>query len=279
MAFLDAPPFFQRIKGNSIPTGQACASIAEEISKHSLLACSNGSCSLGAGSLGWVFSMSTGQILSQGAGPVDGHPDLVTSYRSETTSMVALLYIMHQIYAHYSLITGSVNCFCDSNGALCSMYGIHKTGIAPFLRSDFDVVTLAHFLLDTITVRVTSAWVKGHYSPQIMEPKYIINHAADKRAGSFLSSPPTRFNPCRLPLVHPEYHVCLEYDSSIVTSSFPCTTSSALHDKPIITHILCKTGWSPQLFKKLDWLAHGRAFCHLTTLQFISMSKLIHGMA
>ena len=100
--------------------------------------------------------MSSGQIICKGAGPVDGHPHLITSYHSKTTGIVAILYILHRICDQFFLTTGKVTCFCDSKDTHQSIHGLQKKGTTPFLNFDYNMVHLTHFLLDTIPVQVKS---------------------------------------------------------------------------------------------------------------------------
>ncbi len=57
-------------------------SMAHGIKLETLFAFSDGSVKLGKGAHGWIFASETSPIL-QDAGPEDGHPDYMSSYRSE----------------------------------------------------------------------------------------------------------------------------------------------------------------------------------------------------
>lgn len=61
-----------------------------------LLTCCDGSYSPDSkqGSHGWVFTTAQTQLLT-GAGPADGHPDLVSPSRAELAGLVAILHILH----------------------------------------------------------------------------------------------------------------------------------------------------------------------------------------
>ena len=70
--------------------------IAHQLELDTLLACSDGSFYPEActGSHGWVLATEQ-QTLLQGAGPDDGHPSLMSSYRSELGGLLAVLYIIY----------------------------------------------------------------------------------------------------------------------------------------------------------------------------------------
>jgi len=125
------------------------------------------------------------------------------------------------------------------------------------------MVHLCHtLLLKDIPIKIRGIWDKVHHYPRQMEPKYAINHHAR-----------------HLPLSYPGFRICIDYNSSTITSHLYKTLSSSLHDQPLIDRITKKAGWTPTIFAYVDWEAHGRAFCRLTTLSRIGTSKLIHGLA
>jgi hypothetical protein len=217
--FLHTPIFFQRLIGPNPPSEESCSAIAEAIVQASLIACSDGSCNSGIGSHGWVFASVRGTIISSGAGPVDGHPSLMSSYRSEASGIAATLCIILKICHHYEITRGLVLCYCDSKGVLNNIYKKCQRGITPFLNTDYDLVHLCHTLLADIPIEIRGEWVKGHHYPRQMEPKYEINHLADANAIKFSSSPAPSFTPRKLPLSYPGFRVQLHCDNSIITSN------------------------------------------------------------
>lgn len=74
-----------------------------ELQEATLLACSDGAYDTdnGKGSHGWVFASDMEQEITAGAGPDDGHPSLMASYRTELGGLLAVLYIIHCICQHY----------------------------------------------------------------------------------------------------------------------------------------------------------------------------------
>jgi len=81
-AFQVTSIFFQRLIGDSPPTQQCCADIQEDIRTDSFLVCTDGAfcCTTRRGSYGWVMVNDKGTVAT-GAGPDDGHPALMSSYR------------------------------------------------------------------------------------------------------------------------------------------------------------------------------------------------------
>jgi len=52
----------------------------------------------------------------------------------------------------------------------------------------------------------------------------------------------------------------------------------SLHSGPIESHIMRKANWSPQVFRKVHWDAHERAFRRLHRYAQHSTAKLVHGL-
>lgn len=54
---------------------------------------------------GWEFASSLlGAQVAVGAGPVDEHPALLTSYRDELTRILATMYVVYRISQHCEII-------------------------------------------------------------------------------------------------------------------------------------------------------------------------------
>jgi hypothetical protein len=169
-------------------------------------------------------------VICKGSGLVDGHPRFLSSYRLETSGIVAVLYILERICTYYNITGGSAICYCDISGAVNNIYMTNHRGISKFLDSDYDMVHLVQTLLHSIQIQVYSEWVKGHYTPKKMELKYIINHLADDQAMVFLSTPHLGYTPCHMPMTYPGFGIHLHYENSIMLSGLYKTLSSALHD-------------------------------------------------
>jgi hypothetical protein len=122
--FRDTPLFYQCLIGEQPPTQEQCKMISQALGTEGLFTCSNGAyCqSKGTGSHGWVIYARTGSELMVGAGPADGHPDFMSSYRSELGGILASLYIIYRICSHFLLDSGPINHYCDNKGGLHKAY-------------------------------------------------------------------------------------------------------------------------------------------------------------
>jgi hypothetical protein len=93
---------------NTPPTEEQCQDIVVELKSGTLVVCSNRACDLhkGAASHGVVLASSLlQQEVATISGLVDGHPALVTSYRSELSGIVAALYLVYRLCQFYNITT------------------------------------------------------------------------------------------------------------------------------------------------------------------------------
>ncbi len=91
----DTALFFQKLIGPTPPSDAQCQEISQEILHNALLACSDGAhdATSSKASHGWIFGSSIFEtIQATGAGPVDGHPQLLSSFRAELSGILAVLY-------------------------------------------------------------------------------------------------------------------------------------------------------------------------------------------
>jgi len=172
-AFQNMPIFYQHLIGPTPPSQATCDKLSKEL-PYTLLACSDGAYDKdsGKGSLHWVFSSNLEQNISSGAGPVDGHPLLMSSYRAKLCGILAVLYIIHHICNYYHISHGTVICYCNNKGAVWNVHWPIHLGITPYIDTDHDIIQATASLLHLIPVTIMGEWVKGHTSDPSTEPKY-----------------------------------------------------------------------------------------------------------
>jgi hypothetical protein len=165
-AFEAVPSFSQHLL-NRPPTEEQCQDIACELENDTLVVCSDGAYdkNKSVASHGWVITSSLVETeLAGGSGPVDGHPDLLLSYRVELSGIVSQLYIIHRICQHYSITSGKVKIYCDNKGTLRNSFAPIPSGITPYLTTDHDLIELANHLIQLIPLTIATEWVKGHFT-------------------------------------------------------------------------------------------------------------------
>jgi hypothetical protein len=101
-------------------------------------------------------------------------------------------------------------------------------------------------------IPVVEAWVKGHFTGKKRELKHDLNTQADNLATQHLKNLPPRFKPSKCPCNPPPpgYKVCLQHQSSIISSKYYHFISQLQHDTNLKTHILNKTNWTKTTFCK-----------------------------
>jgi hypothetical protein len=230
------------------------------------------------GSHGWVLASADKAILLQGAGPGDGHPKLMSSYRSELGGLLAVLYLIHCICHHYQVQGGQLKYHCDNRGVLKNVFSPATPGIAPYLQADADLVMEARRLLSIIPVTIIAEWVKGHYSGKEREFKHDLNEIADSLATSFNSVPHPNFKPRLQPIAHPHYGARILYEGSTITNKLRYLMAQALHRPALVSHLIRKNKWEERTFHLVHWDAHEMAFKRLTSSCQITTAKLIHDL-
>ena len=219
-----APLYFLRLIGpiQELTEGTQHA-IRTYIEDGTLLTCSDGSFDpeLGTGSQAWLFADKTGHLLWSGAGPIDGNPDMVTSYRSKLGGITTILFLLQQIVAFFGISTGAVTLYCDNQGALDNVFDEYpRRGIYPKLERDYDLLGAARAIWRNLPIKVTGVWVKGHYTGPNREVQHDLNDMADLLAGYFQQAPLEGYKQRRVPLNHPEYEAVLYHSGSAVTTKF-----------------------------------------------------------
>jgi glutaredoxin len=232
----------------------------------------------GAISAGAVFASSLlQQQISTIAGPVDGHPKLVTSFRAELSGIIASLYLIYRVCQFYDVEAGAIKLLCDNKWALTNAFKPIKAGITPYFHTDHDLIELARALIQLIPLIITSEWVKGHYEGKDKQYKHTLNAEANKLAGEFQDQQSPHSTLIK-PIVTPNYRIWLLYDTSVITSGISNTLVTSLHDAQLVAHLQRKYGWTSQTFGKIHWDAHERAFRHLPYFYQYSTGKLVHSI-
>jgi len=274
--------FFRRLLG-PLPTltSATLETIGFYITEGSLLTCSDGSVDpeLETACQAWLMADKDGHLLWYGAGPIDGNPDTVTSYRSELGGITTILFLLLQITQHLELSSGSVTLYCDNSGALDNVFDEYpKRGIYPLLERDYDLLGAARAIRRELPIKVTGVWVKGHYKGDNRGTEHDLNDMADYLATQFQLHPPDGFRPRRMPALHPQYEAVLYNEGSMVNTKFRDIIYSLVFEKALRENIQRRTGWSKSEFDGVAWGAYGSAFRGLTTFRQIATMKLSHDL-
>ncbi len=280
-AFVDTPEFYQRLIGNDPPIEDTVGfQIATGLELETLIACSDGSYDPKhqTGSHGWIFASTDKNILAQGAGPADGHPALMSSYRTELGGLLAVLYTIYRICQHYQVTSGKMSYYCDNKGVISNVFSHCAPSISHYFHTDADLVMEARHLLTLLPVTILAGWVKGHYVGDHREYKHDLNDQVDQLADRFNKHPDPAFAPKRMPCTIPGYAIRLIYDNSLLTTKIYKTMASELHRKNIVAYIIKKCKWSVTTFHQVHWNAHELAFSRLSRPNQVMVAKLQHNL-
>jgi ribonuclease HI len=278
-AFNNTLAFFQHLL-SSPPSAAQCEDLATTLVEGHLVACSDGACDAAPAVASHAVVLADGLLqhtLATCAGPVDGHPELVTSYRAELSGIVAFLYVLYRICQYYSISSGAAKLFCDNKGALQNAFRDPKAGIKPYFNTDYDLVLIAQSLIHILPVAISNEWVKGHYNGKNREYKHDLNDEADCLAGRYQLNQTPHYS-IKRPLAPPGYKVPLLYDQSFLTSKIPQTLINSYHNADIEGYIIQKANWNLRVFDLIHWDAHERAFKGLPRFSQHSQAKLLHGL-
>jgi hypothetical protein len=148
-AFENTHPFFQHLL-SCPPTKAEYQDIAQELSEEQLVACCDGAHYklTSIASHGWVFSSTLMRTpIATGAGPINGHPQLLSYYRAELSGIVAVLFIIQRISHYYEVRRWKCTTYCDNKAALNKTFNLIEPGITPYMTPDHNLLELANNLL------------------------------------------------------------------------------------------------------------------------------------
>ena len=278
---IEASSYFRRLIGPLMPPTDAdLLEIAGHIATNSLLVCSDGSFSpsSGNGSHAWVFSTEAGDILLQGAGPIDCIPQLLSSYRPELGGITANLFLLTVIVKVFDIKEGSVTLFCDNRSALENVFDpVPKRGIYPLLAVDYDLLVLAKDLLSALPIQINHEWVKGHYTGDERMIQHDLNSLVDSMADKFLQNPPRGYVPTSSPLYHPRHAAIVMRQGSMITSKLKQVVYEQLFHAPLVATICKRYRWTVAEFQQIDWDLFGKTFRSYSKFSQIGIAKFVHG--
>ena len=280
--FNESSAYFHRLIGPfDFPSAEVIEVLSNEIRNHSLLACSDGSFSKyeRRGSHAWIFADCEGISLLQGAGPIDGHPLLLTPYRTELGGILSLLYLVNVIVRSTDLREGTVTIFCDNQAALENIFSESpKRGIYPLLAADYDFLGMARKIFRETPITIKHRHVKGHYTGDERRVEHDLNALVDTMANLFRKAPPRGFTPKSLALTHPLQTAVLISEGAIVTSKLKQIIYRNMFAPDLEATIRKHTGWTEAQFLSVDWDAHVIVFRSFSKSRRIGLCKIIHGL-
>ena len=227
-AHLYESQYFTRLIGPMrMPTEKELLEIANHIEGGTLLGCSDGlfSPNSGTGSHAWLFSTPAGEILMQGAGPIDCHPTMLSSYRPELGGLTSLLFLLYVFTDTYEIQGGTVTLFCNNTSAVENIFEKYmKRGIFSLLAVDYNLLVLARSILPALPIKVLGRWVKGHYTGDERRVEHDLNDLVNDIANQFLDDHPRGSEPSSFPMFHKSLVAAAYVEGSMITSRIAQTS-------------------------------------------------------
>jgi ribonuclease HI len=273
-------PFYKRLLGPiSDQLDLVNNRISEAIRDNSLCICTDGSYNPheSTGAHGWVIA-SHNTELWRGAGPSDGHAQLMTPYRAELGGIVVGLHIINTICKTNHIRSGTAVLYSDCEKAIKNTTMKSYTGIAEHNMPDADLVQEAKRLLEETPIRISIAWVEGHPTGPILSVTQNLFQQAHKLANQYLKNPHPQFRPSTIVIDPPSSRASITFENSTITSKLPKLIHHGLHVQPLIATICKEAKWSKSTYDSVDWEAFGKAFTNLQKGRQVSCSKLTHGI-
>ena len=161
------------------------------------------------------------------------------------------------------------------------------SSVFEYLRADYDILQGIQRLKDTLPIKSTVRWVKGHqdrhkeWDQLSIEAK--VNVLADRECDAVYQRQsqqsgifPTRINGTKAVLLHKGLPVTKKLESYVrIAATAPRHRAHLIKkSKDHDSHI--EDIWDDDVFDDIDWQAHGRAFKALRTSRKIQISKYIH---
>jgi hypothetical protein len=134
-----------------------------------------------------------------------GNPETSSAYRSELSSLIAVLFLATKICTRHQIESGKTIIYCDNNGAITNVFHCTYTGISQYLHTDSDLLMAARELLATLPVSVEAKWVKGHSTAQTLSIQEKLNILTNKLTGNYARYPDPKFVPKWMPMARPDF--------------------------------------------------------------------------
>jgi hypothetical protein len=236
------------------------------------------------GSHAWILSSVETFVRLEGAGPADGNPTTMSSYRPELQGLIALLTVIASLATTYSITSGAVTIACDNISAVNKVEDMLTNPnlyiIAPSAK-EYDLLLVIRELLLAIPVTMIPVHVKGHKDDttdwNALTYQQQLNVECDRSAKLWLAANEgTEKSPQPTSKVFRSEHWAIQQGTTKLTSNIKASLLEFYHGAATEKYLLEKYQWSQEAFISIDWPAIGVVMERLSTLSRVKHSKLIH---
>ena len=212
-----------------------------------------------------------------------GHPDTISSLRSEHFGALAILILLLAVEWKYSIeSTGFLLIHIDNMEVVNRIkYGVDECFSAEkHAKTDFDVWNESHHIITMLNTCVCAKWVRGHQDsllqqqggigPMPMEAHYniLMDRRAERRRRESLITLPT------IPMTSDEASLVIK--GAFVTTKIDNFIRQAMTERPLKEYIKEKNDWSETIFNLVDWASFGKFMGRLSASKRAKVVKLQH---
>ena len=274
----------RRVGDIIIPSSSDMSEVTAAITNSTAICVCDGSMKHRRGSHAWILSSVDTYVKLEGAGPSDGNPATMTSYRPELQGLVALLSIIHLLTDTYSISSGSITIACDNISAVHKvedMISFPALYIISPTAKEYDLLIVIRELLISIPVTMIPVHVKGHKDnttawKDLTYPEQL-NIECDRNAKAWLAANEgTEKSPQPTARVFESERWAVFKGTTKLTSNIKDTVLQAYHGAATEKYIKEKYAWPSATFDCIDWPAIDLSLAKLPSPQKVKHSKLMH---
>ena len=232
---------------------------------------------------GWHL-IGNGNVLVEGAGPVDGIPEFLSSTRAELFGIGAIGEFLHFFCEFHNIESKSrvIKC-CDNRAAISRINKtLRKYSRRRRMSDDVDIVSHISDRIKASPLRHRLNWVKAHQDDkrpyQELDIWGRMNCDADKIATRFRARMDKgEITPIREGYFTTSSKVCLSVQGKRVTSNFQHSVRRHIQGRKHRTYLERKHGWDNEVWNSIDWPAMKGSYLTLGPMKRIKTSKRVHG--
>ena len=170
--------------------------IKNALDNDNLVAASDGSVLNGAGAHAFcLVEEDTHDVLIEGAAPVDGDPNYITSYRSEAFGALAAITLINYVSKKYTIQKKEIIIYIDNTETINTIKGKNNyNGTSMVLSDHIDITLQLRQAVRESPHLIIPMHVKSHDTGELSRSQEL-NEAVDHLVGEFIRSPPPRLQP------------------------------------------------------------------------------------
>ena len=203
--------------GTASLTTEKIKEVKIALENNNLAVASDGSVLAGKGAYAFcLVEDDTYEIIMQGAGPVDGNPNYITSFRSEAFGALAAVTLIEYISEKYNIRNKTIRMYIDNTETISTIKQKKNLNSTSMVISDHIDIALEL----SLTVKRSShiylpEHVKSHDSGEITRAQEL-NEEMDALVGSFIRQPPPRLFPSSNAVFLPSQEIAIVHRDEYV---------------------------------------------------------------